>query len=188
MAVTQLDPVSALLLIDLQRGVVALPTAHPIGAVLERAGRLAQAFRRHRLPVVLVKVVGSAPGRVEAAAGAGARADDFADIVTELDQQPGDHSIIKRTWGAFTNTELADLLAELRVTQVVIGGVATSMGVESTARHAHERGFHVTIVTDAITDTSIEAHDNSVKRVFPKIGETGTTDQVVALLDRLTTM
>lgn len=80
------------------------------------------------------------------------------------------------------NTDLARYLHELGVTQVVITGVDTSVGVESTARQAHEHGFHVTLATDAVTDVNAAAHDNSIQHVFPRLGETGTTDDVLALL------
>jgi nicotinamidase-related amidase len=100
-----------------------------------------------------------------------------------LNRQAGDHLVTKRTWGAFTNTGLEKYLREHGVTQVVVTGVATSAGVESTARQAHELGFNVTLAVDAMTDRSSEVHDHSVKHVFPRIGETGTTAQVLALLD-----
>ena len=102
----------------------------------------------------------------------------------ELNAQPDDLLVTKRTWGAFTNTDLEARLKALGVTQVVIIGVATSAGVESTARHAHELGFNVTVALDAITDLSLEAHDNSVARIFPRLGETGSTQEIVDLLDR----
>ena len=81
----------------------------------------------------------------------------------------------KRTWGAFTNTDLDDWLKKNGVTQVVVCGVATSAGVESTARFAQELGYNVTLATDAMTDMSAEAHENCIKRIFPRMGETGTT-------------
>ncbi len=67
---------------------------------------------------------------------------------------------------------------------MVLAGVATSIGVESTARQAHELGFNVTLALDAMTDRSIEAHENSIARIFPRLGETGTTAQIIALLQR----
>jgi nicotinamidase-related amidase len=73
-------------------------------------------------------------------------------------------------------------LRELGVTQVVIAGVATSIGVESTARQAHEFGFNVTLAVDAMTDRSADAHENSITRIFPRLGETGTTAEILALL------
>ena len=81
----------------------------------------------------------------------------------------------KRTWGAFTNTGLREYLEKLGVTQAVIAGISTSAGVESTARFAHELGFNVSLAVDAMTDTSLDAHTNSVTRIFPRLGETGTT-------------
>jgi nicotinamidase-related amidase len=183
MALTALDPNTALIIIDLQKGVVALPTAHPTAEVIERTSRLADAFRRHGLPVVLVHVVGAAPGRAEQTRSVADRPSDWADIVAELNQQPSDHVVTKRTWGAFTNTDLEAYLRGLGVTQVVMTGVSTSAGVESTARNAHELGFNVTFAVDAMTDTNPEAHANSIARIFPRLGETGTSQEIVELLD-----
>jgi nicotinamidase-related amidase len=184
MAVTALDPKTALILIDLQKGIVAYPTVHSIGEVVKRAAALADAFRRHGLPVVLVNATGVAPGRTEQARPRGEFPAGWADLVPELDKQPEDHTVTKRTWGAFTNTGLDEHLKKLGVTQVVIAGVATSIGVESTARQAHEHGFNVTLAVDAMTDMNPDAHSNSVKRIFPRLGETGTTGEIIALLDR----
>ena len=182
MALTTLDAKAALVVIDLQKGIVALPTAHPVAAVVKHARALADAFRGHGLPVVLVNVAGGAPGRTEQARRQGELPDDWADLVAELDQQPQDHTVTKRTWGAFTGTDLAEHLKKLGMTQVVIAGVATSIGVESTARQAYEHGFNVALAVDAMTDMSPEAHLNSVTRIFPRLGETGTTREIIDLL------
>ncbi len=88
----------------------------------------------------------------------------------------------KQTWGAFTGTDLEAYLRSRGVTQVVIAGVATSLGVESTARHAYELGFNVTLAFDAMTDTNIDAHVNSIKTIFPQLGETATTTEILNLL------
>jgi nicotinamidase-related amidase len=186
-ALTTLDPKPALVVIDLQKGLMAVPTVHPIEKVVDRAARLASAFRRHRLPVVLVNATGRAPGRTEADQ---ARSSDFtppsdwADLVDELDAQPDDHLVTKLRWGAFHDTSLDAHLQELKVTQVVLAGVATSIGVESTARSAHEHGYHVVLATDAMTDRDPAAHDNSVERIFPKLGETATAAEILDLLNR----
>jgi nicotinamidase-related amidase len=91
--------------------------------------------------------------------------------------------VTKRTRGAFTNPDLEDHLKALGVTQVVLAGIATSSGVESTARQAYELGFNVTLAIDAMTDGSAESHEYSLKRIFPKLGETGSTQEVVEWLD-----
>jgi nicotinamidase-related amidase len=185
MAVSTLDSKTALIVIDLQQGIVAYPTVHPIGGVVQHASALAEAFRRLRLPVVLVQAVGSSPGRTEQPRSGGPRPSGWADFIPELGQQPEDHTVSKRQWGAFTDTGLAAHLKDLGVTQVVIAGVATSIGVESTARQAHEAGFNVTLAVDAMTDTNLDAHLNSTTRIFPRLGETGTTREILDLLDLL---
>src|SRR6185437_4798016 len=106
---------------------------------------------------------------------AGAFPAGWTELIPELNRQPGDHLVTKRTWGAFTNTDLDRHLQEHDVTQVVVVSVATTAGVESTERHAHELGYHVTLAVDAMTDMNADAHDNSVARIFPKMAETGTT-------------
>ncbi len=97
---------------------------------------------------------------------------------------PADHKVTKHTWGAFPNTDLDAFLKEAGVTQVVLAGVATSIGVESTAREAYALGFNVTIATDAVTDLNLAAHENSLTRIFPRLGETGTTREIIDLLAR----
>jgi nicotinamidase-related amidase len=185
MTVTTLDPNTALIVIDLQKGIVGFPTVHPIGGVLASATVLTAAFRRRGLPVVLVNVTGVAPGRTEQSHSLEGLPTDWADLVPELNAQPNDLLVTKRTWGAFTNTDLKARLKALGVTQLVLAGVATSIGVESTARHAYELGFNVTLALDAMTDLSLEAHDNSVARIFPRLGETGSAQEIVDLLDRV---
>jgi len=182
MAATQLDSRTALIVVDLQKIVAAMPCAHPFEEVLKNAACLAGAFRQHDLPVVLVNVVGMAPGRTEQSHSGGGLPPDWSELLPELNQQPQDHLVSKKTWGAFTHTGLEDYLKSAGVTHVVVCGVATSVGVESTARQAHELGFNVTLAVDAMTDLSAEAHANSVERIFPKLGETGTSQDIVDLL------
>lgn len=182
MTATTLDPKTALIVIDLQKGIVSLPVAG-VGDVVKQAASLADAFRRHGLPVVLVNVAGGAPGRAEQSRSLGNLPAGWTDLVPELNRQPQDYTVTKHSWGAFANTGLEDHLKSLGVTQVVIAGVSTSIGVESTARQAYELGFNVTLAIDAMADMNPEAHLNSITRIFPRLGETGTTAEIVALLD-----
>jgi nicotinamidase-related amidase len=182
MALTTLDPITALIIVDMQKGIVGLPVIHPIGGIIERVGTLVGAFRAHGLPVVLVNVAGGAPGRTEQPRQTASRPEGWTDLIPELDRQPGDIVVTKRTWGAFASTDLEARLKALGVTQVVIAGIATATGVEATARQAYELGFNVTLALDAMTDQRLEAHDYSIKNVFPRLGETGTARTVI---DRL---
>ncbi|MDR3413238.1 MAG: cysteine hydrolase [Formivibrio sp.] len=183
MTVTTLDPKTALIIIDLQKGIVALPSVHPMDGVVKQVIALASAFRQRSLPVVIVNVAGLAPGRTEQSRSHREFPPGWIDLIPELNQQPQDLVVTKRTPGAFTNTGLGEHLTASGVTQVVIVGVATSNGVEATARQAYELGFNITFATDAMTDRNAEAHHNSITRIFPRIGETGTTQEIIDLLE-----
>lgn len=180
MTATTLDATTALIMIDLQKGITAFAAEHGIDEVLANSEKLAGGFRERGLPVVHVNVTGGAPGRTSLSRPARELPADWAELV--LPVVDGDITVTKQTWGAFRGTDLDAALRERGVTQVVVTGVATSMGVESTARAAHEHGYHVTIASDAITDPDQVSHDHSLARVFPKLGEIGTTAQLLALL------
>jgi nicotinamidase-related amidase len=182
MPVTTLDPQTALVVIDLQKGLAAYPTIHPFPTIVAHAATLAAEFRRRGLPVVLVNAAGAAPGRTEQPRRTPAFAPDWMELLPELDPQPQDILVTKNSWGAFATTDLEARLKAIGVTQIVLAGVATCAGVESTAREAHGLGLNVTLAIDAMTDMSAETHDNSVARIFPRLGETGTTAEIVALL------
>ena len=176
--VTPLDPhTTALILIDLQNGIVALPLAPRSGREVAENGRvLAARFRQARAPVVLVNV---------------AFASDFGDALRQpVDRPipvpedglppdwsrlvdglagPGDILVTKHQWGAFHGTDLDVQLRRRGIRTVVVGGIATNMGVESTARQAHEHGYEVVIAEDATTSLSAEMHCFSVDTLLPMI-------------------
>ena len=182
MPLTQLDPTTALVVIDLQKGIVGFPTVHPTAEIIGRSARLARGFRERGLPVVLVNVTAMAPGRTDAGRPKFSLPADWAELVPELEQDPSDHLVTKQRWGAFLGTNLDEYLRQRGVTQIVLTGVATSAGVESTARSAYDLGYNVALVVDAMTDRDAEAHRNSVEKVFPRLGETTTTNDVLKLL------
>lgn len=183
MPLTALDPVTALIVIDLQNGIAGYPLIHPLSEIIERTRELIDAFRAKNLPVVLVNVAGRAPGRTEQGPRSSLTfTEGWTELLPELGRQPSDIVVTKRSWGAFATTDLEAQLKAKRVTHVVVAGVATSVGVEATARQAYEQGFHVTLALDAMTDGSMEAHEHSVRNIFPRLGETGTTQEIISLL------
>jgi nicotinamidase-related amidase len=185
MPLSTLDSVAALVVIDLQKGIVGTPTAHPTAQIVENSALLARAFRKRGLPVVLVNVDAGAPGRVDAPPNF-KPTPGWSDLVSELDQQPTDYLVTKKRWGAFMGTSLDQYLRDRKATQIVLTGIATSAGVESTARSAHELGYNVVLVEDAMTDRVVDAHENSIKRIFPRLGEVTTTKAMLAALDKKT--
>jgi nicotinamidase-related amidase len=183
MPLTKLDSTAALVVIDLQKGIVGLPTVHPVGEIIAHSAQLARAFRKRGLPVVLVNVTGIAPGRTDAEArNMASLPADWAELVPELEQKPEDHMVSKRRVGAFIGTSLDDYLRQREVTQVFLTGVATSLGVESTLRSAYDYGYNVVAVVDAMTDRDADSHRHSVEKIFPRMGETATTDRVLKML------
>ncbi|MFJ9864015.1 hydrolase [Streptomyces sp. NPDC101165] len=189
MSVSTLDPRTALVVIDLQSGIVGMPTQpHAAADVVARTTELADAFRARDLPVVLVRVSFAAdwadavPGRTERQARGLAFPEGWDVIVDELSGHPGDIHVTKHNWSALHGTDLDVQLRRRGVTQIVLTGIATSIGVESTARDAYAHGYHVTLATDAMADSDAEAHRGSVERIFPRLGESGTTAEILELL------
>lgn len=180
---------TALVLIDLQYGIVAM-NVHPQSGseVVARARRLADAFRAAHATVVLVAVGGLPDGKdvlapmADAAPPAAARPANWSTIVEELAPQPGDLRIAKRQWGAFYGTELDLQLRRRGIRTIVLAGISTNVGVESTARDAFERGYEQVFVSDAMASPSAEAHANTLKFTFPRIGRTRTTEEVLAAI------
>ncbi len=185
MPLTTLDPGTALIVIDLQKGLVHGNFIHPIGGIIDRTCALIDVFRAKKLPVALVNVAGRAPGRTEEGPRSNLSfSEGWSDLLPQLNRQPSDIAVTKRSWGAFATTDLERQLKARGVTQVVVTGVATSGGVEATARQAYEQGFNVTIALDATTDLRADAHQYSIRSVFPRIGETGSTEEIISLLER----
>jgi nicotinamidase-related amidase len=181
---------TALVLIDLQQGVVGVPSLTPYTAadVVRNSATLAQRFRALGAPVVLVRVAFSADGAdalkptLDTPAHAGARPANWSELVPELAQAPGDIVITKKQWGAFYGTELELQLRRRRISTLVMGGIATNMGVESTARDAFEHGYEQVFVEDAMTSIVPEGHAFAVQHILPRMGRVRSTQQVLQAL------
>jgi nicotinamidase-related amidase len=156
-----LDPArSALVLVDLMDRIVALPLEPRKGPeVLSVAEELAAAFRSAGATVVLVRV--ERPGVAEQPPGSG--------LVAGL-ARDGDVEIVKRTIGAFQGTDLDAVLRERGITTLVFGGIATNLGVESTARAAGDLGYDLVFVEDAMSAFTAAEHDASTRLDFPRLG------------------
>lgn len=182
MPLSQLDEKAALIVIDLQKGIVGLPLLHPGAEIVERSAELARAFRVKGLPVVLVNVTAGAPGRTDAGSPKFAFPEGWDELVPELEQAPEDILVSKQRVGAFIGTELDKTLRELGVTQVFLTGIATSAGVAATAFSAYDLAYNVVLVVDAMTDRDAEMQAFFVEKVFPRRGETETTENVLKVL------
>jgi nicotinamidase-related amidase len=188
----QLDPRrTAIVVIDLQKGIVGMPGGgpHTKPAVIANAARLLTAARAAGAQPILVHV-GVAPDGADRLKPnsdqpmrmTGALPPDWAELIPELDRQPTDLVILKRQWGAFYGTDLDLQLRRRGLSTIVICGIATEYGVESTARDAYERGYELIFAEDAMTGSTAESHSNSVERIFPRMGRVRSTEQILAAL------
>ena len=187
MPVSTLDPRTALVLIDLQVGIARIVDPDALAAPLARAAQLAASFRDRGRPVILVRTSFAGDGadaprnRTEVARPSGRPPANWTDPLSEVDAQPSDVVVIKHQPGAFHGTDLDLQLRRRGVTGIVLGGVATSLGVESTGRAAYDLGYNLTFAADAMADPDPDAHRHSVHVTFPKFGEVGESASVIAL-------
>lgn len=182
---------TALVLIDLQKGIVANKVApHESADVVARSAQLADAFRAAGAPVVLVSVdwtkgfvdALAQPVDMPMARSADGPTDDFATIVPTVGPRPDDICIVKRQWGAFYGTELDLQLRRRGITTIVLAGIATNLGVESTARTAWEHGYAVVFAEDATASFTAEMHHFAFSTIFPRIGQVSDCATIAARL------
>jgi nicotinamidase-related amidase len=181
---------TAIVVIDLQKGIINRPGAPlPAATVIANSARLLAAARQSGAQPVLVHVGGSPDGadRLHPTADQPTRAGgqmppDWSELLPELDRQPGDIVILKRQWGAFYGTDLDLQLRRRGLGAIVLCGIATEFGVESTARDAYERGYELIFAVDAMTGLNAESHANAIERIFPRMGRVRSTEEIVAAL------
>jgi nicotinamidase-related amidase len=188
MAELQLDSnKTALVFIDLQNAVLAMSAApHPVAQVVQNSVTLAEAFRGHGAPVVYVRVdlndflelpvdkpvnLGNTPLPAIA-----------SEIAPSAGFQPGDILLTKRHWGAFAGTDLEQQLKSRGVDTVVLTGISTNVGVESTARQGTGLGFGFVVVEDACSGHDAEQHRFAFEKIFPRLCRVRSTDEVLAAL------
>ena len=183
-----LDPkTAALILIDLQRGIASRATEpHSSADVIARAAQLAEAFRKAHAPVVLVNVGYSSddgdrlkPPVDQQPPIAFPLPADFAELMPELGATASDIRITKRQWGAFYGTELDLQLRRRGVRTIVIGGISTNFGVESTARDAWERNYALVFAEDATASFNGAAHVFAFENIFPRLGVRSSTADII---------
>ena len=182
---------TALVVIDLQKGIATMGrnlAPYDAGTVIKNAAMLADAFRKNSMPVFLVHVVASEKERLNVIAdeqgwsGRGPAPPEFADIVAELGPKDSDIVITKKQWGAFYGTDLELRLRRMGIKTIVLCGISTTHGVESTARFAYEYGFQQIFAEDAMTAMSNEMHNATINNVFKRIGRVRKTAEIIESL------
>ncbi|MGA9086605.1 MAG: hydrolase [Methanoregula sp.] len=179
---------TALVVIDLQKGIAAQPTQpHPSSVVIKNAARLVTAFRKNTMPVFLVHVVSTPETMIRVKSDAsfsrtGPMPPDWSEFISEIAPVPTDVVIGKKQWGAFYGTDLELQLRRRGMDTIVLCGIATDFGVESTARFAYEYGFQQVFAEDAMASMSAEQHHAAINFIFKRMGRVRTTDEILAAI------
>jgi nicotinamidase-related amidase len=179
---------TALVVIDLQAGILARQVApHSSADVLERSAKMCEHFRAVGAQVVLVRVSFAADGSDALSQPcdepmARARPEGWDVLSPALGSGPRDIHITKRQWGAFYGTELDLQLRRRGITTLVMCGISTNIGVESTARDAWERGYAIVFAEDAMASFDAAAHAFAVKNIFVRLGRVRSAGEVMAAL------
>jgi len=181
---------TAVVVIDLQKGIVGFPgNPHSAQSVIANTVALLDAARSTGAQPILVHV-GRSPGGGDALQmvcdqpmrAAASLPPDWSELIPELNRQPNDLVILKRQWGAFYGTDLELQLRRRGLSTIILCGIATAFGVESTARDAYERGFEQVFAEDAMTARTAESHTNAIANIFSRMGRVRSTAEIVAAL------
>ncbi|ARK58260.1 hydrolase [Burkholderia pseudomallei] len=190
MSIPTLNPTVALVAIDLQNGIVSLPVVPQSGSeVVAKTAELANAFRARKLPVIFVHTSYQPDGAVALKVKTDVPPSppnldpEWSAFAPALGVQPIDVVVTKHQWGAFTGTDLDVQLRRRGITDIVLTGIATNIGVESTAREAYENNYNVVIVSDAVSTWSTDAQTFALTQIFPKLGQVATAADVEAALE-----
>ena len=181
---------TALVVVDLQKGIASFPKLAPRSSqeVIANASKLAGAFRAHDMPIFLVRVVVTPEIALRPIADEsrpmppGPMPSDWSDLVPDLGQVPSDIVITKHQTGAFYGTDLELQLRRRRIETIVLCGIATDAGVESTARFANDYGFQQVFAEDAMTSRSEERHKGALT-FFHRAGRVRSTDEIVKAIE-----
>ena len=179
---------TALVLIDLQNSNVNRELA-PYSAeqTVGNCVLLAQEMRNRGAMVVYVRVLlnelptppADAPMRPP---GAAAPPYDASELAESAGVDAKDLVVTKRQWGAFYGTDLDQQLRRRGIDTIVLGGIATNFGVESTARAAFDRSYKLVFAEDAMSSMDGDAHHFTCKNIFPKMGRVRSTRAVIDML------
>ena len=176
---------TAIVVIDLQKGIASMPSRpHSSQDVIANAATLVNAFRKNKMPVFLVHVNSTAETALrpicdETFSRPQAMPEDWAEFVPEMTPEGSDVVITKRQWGAFYGTDLDLQLRRRKIDTIVLCGISTDYGVESTARFAYEYGYQIVFAENAMSSRSDEQHNAAVNYIFKRIGRVRKTDEIL---------
>jgi nicotinamidase-related amidase len=183
-----LDPQkTALVAIDLQNAVVGTNTApHSAADVVNRNRQIAEALRSRGGLVVWVRIdiirFLHLPADQPSPLAGKHLPEELSQIVPEAGRQEGDLLITKYHWGAFGGTPLEQELKARGIDTVILTGISTNIGVESTLRQGASLGLAFVVVEDACAAQDAGDHQFTIGKIFPRLSRVRTAGAVLAAL------
>ncbi len=179
---------SALVLIDLQNGIVGRELSPYVSEeVIQNASKLVKAFNEKGAFIVLVRVStidgkDMVKPKTDLKAAGMKYPEGWDNLVPEIADTKNAHIITKKQWGAFYGTDLDLQLRRRGIDTIILGGVSTNIGVDTTVREAYQHGYNQIFAEDAMTAITKEEHDYVCKYIFPRIGKIRSTKEIVSSL------
>ncbi|HEC2145084.1 TPA: isochorismatase family protein [Staphylococcus delphini] len=180
---------TALVLVDLQKGIAKMgeTAPHPVSRVLENAGEMVKLFKENNGFIAFIRVNFHdgkdvlKPNAMRPLPG-GEPGADFAELADELGAEPHDYIVNKRGFSGFFGTDLDLQLRRRGIENIVIGGISTHMGVDTTARDAYQYAYNQYFISDMMSAPEASLHDFSIEHSFPLMGQVLTTAEMIAQL------
>ncbi|WP_077857175.1 hydrolase [Clostridium sp. BL-8] len=181
---------SALVLIDLQNGIASRelsPSPYTSEEVIQNASKLVKTFSDKGAFIVLVRVStidgkDMVKPKTDLKAAGMKYPEGWDNLVPEIADTKNAHIITKKQWGAFYGTDLDLQLRRRGIDTIILGGVSTNIGVDTTAREAYQHGYNQIFAEDAMSAITKEEHDYVCKYIFPRIGKIRTTKEIISSL------
>jgi nicotinamidase-related amidase len=191
-SILELDPRrTALILIDPQQWTLGMPIAPQSAAmVVNNAERIGTALRRAGGIVVLTRAAFSegyadmlrAPVDLQLKVPPGGIPPEALAFDPVVERMGYDLVLTKRQWSAFYGTELDLQLRRRAIDTVLLGGVMTNFGVESTARDAWQHNHSVIAVADMCSSLNADMHRFSIEHILPRISRVRSTRDILHAL------
>ncbi|WP_317310667.1 isochorismatase family protein [Clostridium thermobutyricum] len=179
---------TALVVIDLQDGIVNRDLKPYTGKeVVSNTTKLIDVVKEKGGFVVLVRV-STTDGKdmphpkTDLSGNNFVRPEGWDEYIPELKGIDKAHYITKRQWGAFYGTDLDLQLRRRGIENIILCGISTGIGVDTTAREAYQRGYNQIFVEDAMTALSKEEHDFVTKNIFPRMGKIRKTENIESMI------
>ncbi|MDN4089359.1 isochorismatase family protein [Paenibacillus polymyxa] len=175
---------TSLVVIDLQKWIGSQYAPYSAEMVIANSAKLANLFRNKGAFVNLVHVSSKdfkdiPSPKLDITVPRLNLIEGWDEFVPELGVTETDHIISKKQWGAFHGTDLDLQLRRRNIDTIVLCGISSGIGVDTTAREAFQHGYQLIFAIDAMTGFTKAEHEHVRDVIFPRIGRIRTTEEIL---------